>query len=77
MTTMFLMLFISLLINFTHMKNEKTILFTISTKFLAAKAQLNTCTCVASVCLWSKLNFSRFTPPYAPLCPLMPLCAPL
>ena len=35
--------------------------------FLAAKAQLNTCTCVSvcvSVRLWSKLNFSLFTPLY-------------
>ena len=35
--------------------------------FLAAKAQLNTCTCVSvcvSVRLWSKLNFSLLTPLY-------------
>ena len=42
--------------------------------FLAAKAQLNTCTCV-SVCpsVWQ----TEFLPVYTPLYPLMPLYAPL
>ena len=46
------------------------------------KAQLNTCTCVASVCLsvygqnWISPNLHCFIPPYAPLCPFVPLYAP-
>ena len=43
------------------------LIFSLSAWFLAAKAQLNTCTCLCvcpSVRLWSKLNFSLFTPLY-------------
>ena len=56
----------------------------ISLMFLAAKAQLNYCTCALSVCLSPKLNFSLFFMPLYtlshvmfrlcafPLCPFVP-----
>ena len=43
--------------------------------FLAAKAQLNTCTCVASVCV--SVVKPEFLPVDTPLYPLMPIYAPL
>ena len=49
--------------------------YALTNKFLAAKAQLNTCTCV-SVCPSARLK-AEFLPVYAPLCPFMPLYAPL
>ena len=51
-------------------------------EFLAAKAQLNPCTCPVSVCLSVRFKteflpvLCPFMPLYVPLCPFMPLLCP-